>query len=78
MANIHGLCLSGTTPKGTNSTHQPQATPSWVDMIDEETPDMPPLFEDLLEVEPGCEDAEGDAISDLEDMDGMEDEEEDS
>ena len=46
--------------------------------MDEESSAMPPLFEDLLEVEPGGEDAEGDAISDILDMDGMEDEEEDS
>ena len=78
VANSHDPCLSGTTPKATSSTHQPRATPSWADMMDEESSAMPPLFEDLLEVEPGGEDAEGDAISDILDMDGMEDEEEDS
>ncbi|KAA8596052.1 hypothetical protein FQN60_011343 [Etheostoma spectabile] len=74
VANSDDPCLSETTLKVTTSTYQPQATPSWADMMDEETPDMPP-FQDLLEVEPGCEDAEGNAISDLLDMDRMEDEE---
>jgi len=37
-----------------------------------------PLFEELLEVEPGCENAEGDANSELLDMEEREDEEDDS
>lgn len=49
------------------------ATPSAASWVD-----MPPLFEELLEVEPGCEDAEVDANSDLLDMDEMEEEEDDS
>ncbi|KAA8590991.1 hypothetical protein FQN60_001934 [Etheostoma spectabile] len=75
VANSHDPCLSGTTPTATNTTLQLQATPIWADIMDEETPDMPPLCEYLLEVEPGCEDAE---ISDLLDMNGMEDKEEGS
>ena len=71
-------CLSGTAPKATTSTHLPRASSSWADMMDAESPEMPPLFEELLELEPGGEDAEGDANSDLLDMDDMEDEEEDS
>ncbi len=51
---------------------------SWADMIEAESPDMPPLFEELLEVEPGCEEAEGHANSDLLDIEEMEDEEDDS
>ncbi|XP_077961988.1 uncharacterized protein LOC144410249 [Gasterosteus aculeatus] len=47
-------------------------------MMDAESPEMPPLFEELLELEPGGEDAEGDANSDLLDVDDMEEEEDDS
>lgn len=47
-------------------------------MMDAESPEMPPLFKDLLELEPGGEDAEGDANSDLLDVDDMEEEEDDS
>ena len=46
--------------------------------MEDESPELPPLFEDLLEGEPDSEDAEGDANSDLLNVDEMEDEEDDS
>ncbi len=48
VANNQDPCLSGATLKATTSTHQPRATASWADMIDTESADMPPLFEELL------------------------------
>uniref|UniRef100_G3PNM0 Uncharacterized protein n=1 Tax=Gasterosteus aculeatus TaxID=69293 RepID=G3PNM0_GASAC len=71
-------CLSGTAPKASTSAHLPRASSSWADMMDAESPEMPPLFEQLLELEPGGEDAEGDPNSDLLDVDDMEEEEDDS
>uniref|UniRef100_G3Q9M2 Uncharacterized protein n=1 Tax=Gasterosteus aculeatus TaxID=69293 RepID=G3Q9M2_GASAC len=64
-------CLSGTAPKASTSAYLP-----WADMMDAESPEMPPLFD--LELGPGGEDAEGDANSDLLDVDDMEEEEDDS
>ncbi len=54
---------------------------SWEDTMEAESPDMPPLFESLLmkeEGEPRDEDAEGDANSDLLNLDEDEEEEEDN
>lgn len=51
---------------------------SWVDMMDADSRELPLLFEELLDVGPGCEDTEGDANSDFLDMDEMEEEEDDS
>ncbi|GAA6219773.1 uncharacterized protein LOC117830473 [Lates japonicus] len=78
VANNQDPNLSGATPKATTSTHLPGAAPSWADIMDAEPPDMPPLFEELLEGEMCGEEAEGDANSDLLDMDEMEDEEDDA
>lgn len=47
-------------------------------MIEAECLDMPPLFEVLLEMEPGCKEAEGNSNSDLLDVDKMEDKEDNS
>ncbi|XP_077949128.1 uncharacterized protein LOC120812025 [Gasterosteus aculeatus] len=71
-------CLSGTAPKASTSTHLLRASSSWADMMDAESTEMPPLFEELLELELGGEDAEGDANSDLLDVDDIEEEEDDS
>lgn len=52
-----------------------QATTSIADMMEAESPDMPPQFEGLLDQEeegPCGEDAEGDANSDLLDLDDIE------
>lgn len=50
---------------------------SWADMMEAESPEIPPLFEELLEVETGFDEVEGDANSDILDMDKMEDVEDD-
>lgn len=59
--------------KATAATdHHMQATTSWVDMMEAESPDMPPLFEGLLTQEGegmGDEDTEGDPNSDLLEID---------
>ena len=47
-------------------------------MMEAASPLVPPLFEEFLDAEPGTEDAEGDANSNLLDMDGLEEEEDDS
>ena len=79
VANNQDPCLSGDTPAATAGAHQPRATTSWADMMEAEAPVMPPLFDELLKGDPGCEDAEGDANSDLLDIyDNMEEEEDDS
>lgn len=59
----------------------PRATTSWADMMEAESPDMPPLFEGLLAQEeegPCDEDRDGDANSDLLDLDMDDEEEEDN
>lgn len=38
---------------------------SWADMMEEESPDMPLLFEDLLRVEPSLKEADSDTDSDV-------------
>lgn len=38
-------CLSGTAPKASTSAHLPRASSSWADMMDAESPEMPPLFD---------------------------------
>lgn len=66
-------------PKATAQTtsHQPQAWQSWADMTEEESPDMPLLYEELLRVEPSLEEADSNADSDLLKLDEMEDVEDD-
>lgn len=79
MANKQDPCLARTVMKLAATDHLPQATTSWVDMMEAEYPDMPPLFEGLLtqdKGELGYEDAKDDAESDLLDLDIDEEEEE--
>ncbi|KAK0152765.1 hypothetical protein N1851_005700 [Merluccius polli] len=81
VATNQDPCLGGATAKASTSVHQSQAATSWADMMEAVSPLVPPLFDDaILEAEPGTEDAEGggDANFDLLDMDGMEEEEDDS
>lgn len=78
VANSQDPCLTQATAKATADTHQPRATTSWVDSMDSVSEDMPPLFEDLLDVDPDNEDADCDAGSDLLEAVDMEDVEEDS
>ena len=81
VATNQDPCLAGATAKASTSAHQSQATTSWADMMEAASPLVPPLFDDIIfEAEPGAEDAEGDgdANSDILDMDGMEEEEDDS
>lgn len=78
VANRQDPCLTAATPQTATITHQPPATREWSDLMADEPSEMPPLFEDLLEGEPGAEDAEGDANSDLLDMDEMDEEEDDT
>ena len=81
VANNQDPCLAGAPAIASTSTHQSHATTSWADMMEAASPLVPPLFDDLiLEAEPGAEDAEGDgdANFDLLDMDGIEEEEDDS
>ena len=81
VATNQDPCLAGAPVIASTSTHQSHATTSWADMMEAASPLVPPLFDDLLlEVEPGAEDAEGDgdANFDLLDMDGIEEEEDDS
>lgn len=47
-------------------------------MMEEESPDMPLLFEDLLGVEPSLKEADGDTDSDLLNLEEMEEVEDDS
>ncbi|KAI5617058.1 hypothetical protein C0J50_23311, partial [Silurus asotus] len=77
VANQQDPCLSGAAARSTVVEHQPRASTSWADMMEAESPVMPPLFDNLLaedEERPCDEDA--DANSDLLDLD-MEDEDED-
>ncbi|XP_034567334.1 uncharacterized protein LOC117832353 [Notolabrus celidotus] len=76
VANRQDPCLSGATPKA--STHQPRAEMDWATIMETDSPVMPPLFEELLDLERGEEDAEGGANSDLLDLNEMVDEEDDS
>ncbi|XP_034564504.1 uncharacterized protein LOC117830473 [Notolabrus celidotus] len=78
VANRQDPCLSGATPKASTSTHQPRAEMDWATIMETDSPVMPPLFEELLDLERGEEDAEDDANSDLLDLNEMEDEEDDS
>ena len=81
VATNQDPCLAGAPAIASTSTHQSHATTSWADMMEAASPLVPPLFDDLLlEAEPGTEDAEGDddANFDLLDMDGIEEEEDDS
>ncbi|GAA6100729.1 uncharacterized protein LOC120726519, partial [Tachysurus ichikawai] len=76
VANQQDPCLSEAPSTGT--AHLPRASKSWADMMEAESPDMPPRFDGLLmqvDDELGDEDADGDANSDLLDL-GMDDEEE--
>ena len=81
VATNQDPCLAGAPAIASTSTHQSHATTSWADMTEAASPLVPPLFDDLiLEAEPGAEEAEGDgdANLDLLDMDGIEEEEDDS
>ena len=81
VATNQDPCLAGAPAIPSTSSHQSQATTSWADMMEAASPLVPPLFDDLiLETEPGAEDAEGDgdANFDLLNMDGIEEEEDDS
>lgn len=78
VTNSQDPCLAVASLQAATITHQPQVSRSWVDMMDDGSPEMPPMFEDLLEGEPGGEEAEGNANSDLLDMGKMEEEEDDS
>ncbi|XP_041840350.1 uncharacterized protein LOC121639256 [Melanotaenia boesemani] len=75
VANSQDPCLAAATPKP--DVHQPRVSTSWADLMDTESPVMPPLFDDLDQGVLGDEDAECDADSDLLDMVDMEEEEED-
>lgn len=78
VTNSQDPCLSAAT--ATSDICHPRASTSWADMMEEESPLMPPSFEDLLDQnvgEPGGEDAEGDADSDLLDLEDMDEEQED-
>ena len=44
VANNQDPCLTGATPQTATITHQPQAPKSWVDMMEDESPEWPPLF----------------------------------
>ncbi len=81
VAKKQDPCLPGPATQSSATEHLTRASTSWEDMMETESPDMPPLFEGLLmqeEGEPGDEDAEGDANSDLLDLDMDEEEEEDN
>lgn len=71
VTNSQDTCLAAVTP---TDVHQARAPMSWADMMESESPVMPPLFEEELL---GDEVAECDANSDLLDMGDMEEEEED-
>lgn len=80
VANKQDPCLSGPATQSSATEHLTRASTSRADMMEAESPDMPPLFEGLLtqeEGEPGDKDAEGDANSDLLDLD-MDEEEDNS
>ncbi|KAL6467752.1 hypothetical protein MHYP_G00234290 [Metynnis hypsauchen] len=80
VANGQDPYLPGATAKATVSDHQPRACTSWADMMEAEPQEVPPLFENLLtqvEGEPGDEDSDGMANSDLLDGGDMEEDEED-
>ncbi len=81
VANKQDPCLSGAATQSAVTDHLTRASTSWADMMEAESPDMPPLFEGLLtqeEGDPGDEDAEGNANSDLLDLDIDDEEEEDN
>uniref|UniRef100_A0AAV2LK34 Uncharacterized protein n=1 Tax=Knipowitschia caucasica TaxID=637954 RepID=A0AAV2LK34_KNICA len=79
VAHPQDPLLAGTTDKPTAVTQQPRKTELWSDMLNDDDADMPPLFEDLLEVDPGDEGADGnDAASDFLEAVDMDDVEEDS
>uniref|UniRef100_A0AAV2K1K5 Uncharacterized protein n=1 Tax=Knipowitschia caucasica TaxID=637954 RepID=A0AAV2K1K5_KNICA len=66
VAHLQDPLLAGTTDKPTAVTQQARKTKLWSDMLNDDDTDMPPLFEDLLEVDPGDEGADGnDAASDF-------------
>lgn len=80
VANSQDPCLSSPSAVAAGENHQPRASKSWADMMEEESSPMPPLFEGLMEsreLERGLEETEGDANSDLLDLEDMEEEEDD-
>lgn len=73
VASSQDPCLAvAPPPQVAPTSHQPQAPKSWADMMDGGSPEMPPIFEDLLELDLGGEEAEGNANSDLLAMGKME------
>lgn len=72
VAGSQDPCLTVAPPQAAPISHQPQASESCADMMDDGSPEMPPIFEDLLEGEWGGEEAEGDANYDRLDMEEME------
>lgn len=78
VANTQDPCLTQATPKTTADIHQARATTSWADMMDNISDEVPPLFEDILDLDTGNEEVDGDAASDLLEAVDMEDVEEDS
>lgn len=74
VANKQNPCLSGAASAVTD--HLPRVSTSWAEIMVAESPDMTPLFDGLLtheDGELGDEVADGDANSDLLDLD-MDDE----
>lgn len=78
VANSQDPCLAQATPKSTADVRLSQASTSWADSMDSLSEEMPPLFDDLLDADPGNEDAEGDASSDILEAVDMDDVEDDS
>lgn len=74
VANSQDPCLAAVSHKP--DVHQ--ASTSWADMIDTESPVLPPLFNNLDHGELGNEDAEWNADSDLLDMVDMKEGEDDT
>lgn len=67
------------TAAGATADHRPQAPGSWGDMMEEaDVRDMPPLFEGLLDRGDESDDADGEAGSDILDLDEMEEGEDES
>lgn len=77
VASSHDPCLPTASAQSATTSHPPRAIQSWADMMEEESPDMPPLFEDILGMEQDAEDVD-DANSDLLEVNDMDEVEEDS
>ncbi|XP_035985652.1 uncharacterized protein LOC118559064 [Fundulus heteroclitus] len=78
VANSQDPCLSSPSAvAAAGENHQPRASKSWADMMEEEYPSMPPLFEGLTD-SGKLDETEGDSNSDLLELEDMEEEEDDS